>query len=71
MNHQHALEDLFAEGFRDFPCPKPDRLADSEPYRLGFSAHAEIDRLEATRDAIFAQAKLLSGGAVGKAGFLR
>lgn len=64
------LEALFAEGYRDFPSPNPQRAADSEPYRLGFSAAAEIERLDMQRNAIFAKAKELSGGAVGRAGFL-
>lgn len=72
MNHDHkqALEGLFTEGFHDWPNVNPNR-ADSRPYQLGYTAAERIHQLDDERNAIFAQARELSGGNVGRVGFVR
>lgn len=71
MEHQAQLQDLFTEGFRAFPHADAQRIQESQPYKLGFTAALEIDRLEATKLAIIEKAKELSGGNVLRVGFAR
>lgn len=64
-------ESLFSEGFHDFPEPLNPAREDCGPYRLGWAAAAQIEELDREREAIFAKARELSGGNVGRVGFIR